>query len=330
MPIPYGIAAYSFGYLTGWMGKGTPHENPRPLDVHGLMDLAEGSGLGGVEFPPHMVPDKSDAGFDALGAELRSRGLTPVFDGSNVLDPALPEWVEAAHRVGSPTVRVVLSGILCGDRSPMAGKWQEHLENAVWALRAAEPTARKLGISIAVENHQDADSRDLVWICEQVGSPHVGVNLDAGNALSVGEDPIEFAQRIAPYLKNVHLKDYLMFPTESGYRLVRCAVGDGVLDWRALFALFDREAPEATRNIELGAMKDRHIRLLEPSWWEHFPPRDARTLLGPMRLLMTQGQPADAEYRVPYDRGESLAVQEAYERDQFERSVRYLKSVTES
>jgi sugar phosphate isomerase/epimerase len=290
------------------------------------MDLATNAGLSGVEFPVSFVTDRSTDGYATVREELCRRGLRPVADGSGVLDPALAEWVRVAHGVGSRTLRVVLSGILCGDRSPMAGKWDEHVDRAIAALRAVEPLARELGVHIAVENHQDATSDDLLRICETVDSPFVGVNLDAANPLAVGEDPLAFAERIAPFLKNVHVKDYLMFPTESGYRLVRCAIGEGVMDWRALFALCDAKAPDATRNIELGAMQDRHIRLLEPDWWEHYPPRDVRTLLTPLRLLATKGQPRDAEYRVPWERG-AFSEQEAYEREQFERSVSYLASL---
>jgi sugar phosphate isomerase/epimerase len=290
------------------------------------MDLAADAGLCGVEFPVSLVTHRSPEGYAHLREELHRRELEPVVDGSGVLDPALPEWVRIAHGVGSRTLRVVLSGILCGDRSPMAGKWEEHLARSADALRRVEPLARELGVCIAVENHQDATSDDLVRLCEAVDSPFVGVNLDAANPLAVGEDPLVFAERVAPFLKNVHLKDYLMFPTESGYRLVRCALGDGVLEWLPLLTLLDTKAPDATRNIELGAMQDRHIRLLEPEWWEHYPPRDVRTILTPLRLLATKGQPRDAEYRVPWERG-AFAEQEAYERDQFERSVRYLASL---
>lgn len=329
MPIPYGVAAYSFGYLTGWLGRGTPYENPHPLDLMGLMDLAAAFELSGVEFPVSWVMNRSPEEYATLREALRRRGLTPVVDGSGVLEPALREWLRIAHHVGAPTLRVVLSGILCGDRSPMKGKWEEHLDRVVAVLRAVEPLARELGVAVAVENHQDATSDDLLRICETVDSPFVGVNLDAGNPLAVGEGPLAFAERVAPFLKNVHLKDYLIFPTESGYRLVRCAIGDGVVNWQALFELLDRKAPRATRNIELGAMEARHIRLLESEWWEPYPPRDARTLLEPLRLLLRQGKPRDADYRVPWERG-AFAEQETYERDQFERSVQFLRSLTES
>lgn len=321
--LPCGLSAYSFGYVTGWMGRGTERANPSPLDAFGLMDLAAEAGLYGVELPVGMVQERAGA----VKRGLRERGLRFVLDGGLVLDEHLPDWLRLANALETPTLRVVLSSILCGDRSPMAGQWQDHLNTIAERLAEVEPLAREMGIAIALENHQDATSDDLVWLCRQVESSHIGVNLDAGNPLAVGECPIAYLEKIAPYLKNIHLKDYLMFPTESGYRLVRCPLGEGVMDWVAVFDVLGEKAPDATRNIELGAMSDRHIRLFEPSWWEHYPERDARELLEPMRLLMTRGQPFHAEYRVPWERGLPPAAQQSYELEQFHRSVSYLKSL---
>lgn len=179
-------------------------------------------------------------------------------------------------------------------------------------------------MNIAIENHQDAGSDDLLWLCEQVGSERIGVTLDTGNPLAVGEDPLVFACRVAPYLKNVHLKDYQIFRAPGGYRLVRCAVGAGVIDFPALFALFAREAPAAPCSIELGATKARHIRLLTPEWWEHFPARDVRELLSVLNLVACHGRPEEAEWRTPHEREAPDAERVAYELGQFQESVRYL------
>jgi sugar phosphate isomerase/epimerase len=71
------------------------------------------------------------------------------------------------------------------------------------------------GVAIALENHQDLTSDELVALCEDVGSPQSGVNLDVANPLAVGEEPLAFARRGMPYLKNVHLKDYRLYCTPA-------------------------------------------------------------------------------------------------------------------
>jgi hypothetical protein len=262
---------------------------------------------------------------EALGREAKARGLEIVVAGGRVATADGTALIRAAHRVGARTVRLTLSDVLEGDRGRLGpGGWDALREAAAERLRAWRPLAEALGVSLALENHQDAGSEDLLRLCESVGGDRIGATLDTGNPLAVGEDPVAFAARVAPFLKNVHLKDYTLHRTSSGYRLVRCALGAGVIDFPALFALFDREAPGATRNIELGATRARHIRLLEPEWWEHFPPRDIRELLPVLQMVERHSQPPDVDWRTPHEREEAEPALVAYELGQFRDSLAYL------
>ena len=55
------------------------------------------------------------------------------------------------------------------------------------------------------------------------------------------EAPLDFARTaIAPDVGHVHLKDYRVQFTDEGYRLVRCAIGDGAVPFREIFDLHAR------------------------------------------------------------------------------------------
>src|SRR5262249_9137180 len=154
-------------------------------------------------------------------AYAEARGLFIVVGGGIVDVAELQALVPAAVALGARTVRTVVSTILCGDRRAVRDTWSDYLATTVKRLKEVRGLAEEAGVSIAIENHQDLTSTEMVAICEEVGSPRVGVNLDASNPLAVGEDILTFARRIAPYLKNVHLKDYLIYSTPQGFRLVR-------------------------------------------------------------------------------------------------------------
>ena len=127
-----------------------------------------------------------------------------------------------------------------------------------------------------------------------------------------------------PIIKHVHIKDYTVHSTPSGYRLKRCAIGDGVVDWPEIIALFDREVPHIQGCIELGASAARHIRLLEADWWATFPERPIYETINAIRTLhQAAGDPDD--WQTPHERDESADVRVAYELEQFERSVAYVK-----
>lgn len=320
-----GVCTFSFHALRR-PEAAAAHDLPCPGAFEGLIDLAARYGLAGAEAPLPANTPLEEAG--RLGERARTAGVRLVLAGGMAATAPLEALIPLAAALGARTLRLTVSGILEGDRRAvgLAG-WEEMRAAAARRLREVRPLAEAHDIAMAVENHQDADSDDLLWLCETVGGDHIGVNLDTGNPLAVGEGPVEFAARIAPFLKNVHLKDYRMHRTPSGYRLVRCPVGDGVIDFPALFRLFAEIAPQATRNIELGATRARHIRLLENEYWAHFPSRPAARLLPALQLMETRGLAEAEEWRTPHEREAPEAECCAYERDEFDRSVTYLRGL---
>lgn len=326
-PSRIGLAAYSFPWRCGFAGQGTERVCRSPLGADQLIKLAADYGLGTVELPLAILPDLEPATLAALRARASALGLVFVCD-SGVVDIAtLERHIPAAAALGARTLRVVLSGILEGARASFPGGWDAHLQEMIACLRHLRPLAERHGVVIAPENHQDATSEDLVRICEEVGGDCIGVTLDAVNPLAVGEEPLAFARALGSRIANVHLKDYLIYPSPSGYRLVRCALGEGVLDLPGLFALLAEVSPAATCNIELAALHARHIRLLEDDWWDGFGPRDVRKVVPALRLAIRNARPSDEDWRTPWERGMGPDALEAYEDGQMDQSIEYLKGL---
>lgn len=74
------------------------------------------------------------------------------------------------------------------------------------ALRAAEDQ----GVVLALENHGDFTSDGLLRLIQRIGSPNLRVTLDTGNLLSVGDDPVEGARKLAPHVAATHIKDLVV------------------------------------------------------------------------------------------------------------------------
>ena len=100
---------------------------------------------------------------------------------------------------------------------------------------------------------------------------------------------------------------------------------------RLMLRLFGEGPGELQACIELGASSARHIRILEPEYWETFrlgepfPERPFDSVLDAIRRLHGAARPADEEWRTPHERGESAAACSAYELQQFAASVIHLK-----
>lgn len=325
--LPAGLCVFGFACAAGLAGAGTPRAHPQPLSGLDLLRLAAESGLSWVELPLSMLGDLSPEGLHAWRARGEALGLRFVVAGGRVSAESLGRELQVAAVLGAPAARCTLSGVLCGDRRGFPGGWKEHLRHCERELEAALPEAERLGIAIAIENHQDVDSHDLFQLCRRFESRYLGVTLDCGNPLAVMEQPVEFAERLAPYLRHAHLKDYTLHHAPNGFRLVRCALGQGVVDFPALLHLFDAQEWPITRNIELGALLARQIPILERSWWDELAPRDAREILPALGLVWEQMEPVGGEWRTPWERELPAEEVAAWEHEEYAASVAYLRTL---
>jgi 3-oxoisoapionate decarboxylase len=323
----FGLCIWSFSDVHGRIGA--------PLDPftrEGLTTLACESGLAAIEVGVKTFQEAPETAGPFL-EDLRAKKLAVVLDTYGQEAPeAIGEEVERALEVavsiGAQAVRTTVSNCLEGDRSRFGrAGWKQHLEALVQPLRKAASVAEELAVPFGIENHQDISSSELVWLCEQVDSSQFGVIFDTGNAFAVGEHPAVFAERVAPFLKHVQLKDYRAHPTGSGWRLVRCPLGDGVVNFRALIAQIDRQAPGLVGCIELGATSARHVRLLEEDWWSTYEPRPRNEVLAALRELHAHEEIRTLDWRTPHERDDALAIAAAYEMDQFNSSVTYLREL---
>ncbi|MFN3652311.1 MAG: sugar phosphate isomerase/epimerase family protein [Armatimonadota bacterium] len=322
--LPVGLCVYGLTYACGLAWAETPRANCRPLTAREVIDRAAEDRLSWVELPPRLLGDTSAPALHALRGYAEERGIRFVVAGGCVPDGDLLTELRIAAELGAPTLRCMLSRVLCGDRRAVEGGWSAYMERCARDLGRVLPEAERLGIAIAVENHQDADSADLLALCQLFESEYLGVTLDTGNPLSVMEEPLEFARRLAPYLRHAHLKDYRIHHAPNGYRLVRCAMGEGVIPFPALFELFDAQAWPITRNIEMAALNARLIPIFEPGWWDHLGGRDARQAMRPLQIVWNHLRPMDEDWRTPFER-ESPEELAEYEWEQHRKTVEYLR-----
>lgn len=336
--LPIALTAYGLPHTMGYLPTRSGERYPEPLDPIGFMDAARQMGLAGVEFPlsarvpsfeGRYVEVESAAG--DLRAELEARGLKVVADYGAILDHDKQHLIDYLHRakaVGAKVVRATLSALLCGDRRPLPGGWDAHLEAVAQRLREVLPFAEDLDLCIAVENHQDAATDDLLYLADRVHhSPAFGITLDTGNPLAVGEEPVETARRLGPLIRHVHLKDYTIHFAPEGYRLVRCAAGEGVVDFPAILDIVGRNGHDVLPGCEIAAQATRTIPLLEDGWWACYPPRPIARFIGALRILWAKGRPMEEPYGSAWERGADSATVSAEEWEVIRRSVAYFRSI---
>ncbi|MCR2822960.1 sugar phosphate isomerase/epimerase family protein [Lederbergia panacisoli] len=313
----FGLTAYGTVF---YMGLHPQAENPRITALE-QMKMAEEYGLEGVELPYDILVD---ADLGEVREYARDHRLF-INIAAGGFDPEhLKSVLELGGKINARTVRTVVGGAdFGGDRRKMNGRWQSFLDEILVSFREAVKTAEKVGVNLTVENHQDLASEELLWLCETIDSSYFGITLDAGNPLATAEVPMDFFVKMAPHIKNVHLKDYKIFWSDEGYRLARCPVGQGVIDFPALFSLMENVNPNITLSIEHGALEARHVRVLQEDYWTEYPDRTAQQLTRLLRFVedhaFTKG-----DWRTPYEKGESAEAIATYEMEEMAVGMAYL------
>jgi 3-oxoisoapionate decarboxylase len=318
---PYGLA-----YTVGLQSTGTPRANPHPIGLRGFVALVRELGLRAIELDHRWLTPLGDSELAGLRQSLA--GLQPICSFWLAQQPGetLADAVRCCSALGARTLRFHLTPVLEGGRARCGERWRTMLAHARSTLTRESGRVADAGLVLAIENHQDLGSEELVDLTERLGT-HAGICFDTGNAFSVGEDPVAFARRAAHRIRHVHLKDYVAQFTPEGYRLVRCAIGDGAVPFREIAAVLDEQGTAMAASLEPGALEARHIRLFTGEWWSGYPARDAGEL-GVMLGRLWKARVADAaDYRTPWERDETGDMLVEYEMTQIRRSVENVRAL---
>lgn len=339
--IPIALCGYSLPHAMGYLKTKSGEASQTTLSPLGMMELVRTYDLEGIEIALSTVVPSFDGALIDTGISapnwrtlFERYDLKIIADYGAILDndsQHLKDALKVASDAGAKVMRAVLSHLLCGDRRRLEGGWLAHRERLAQRLREVLPVAEDLGICLAVENHQDATSDDLLWLAEQVGySSAFGVTLDTGNPLAVAEEPIAYTERIAPLVRHIHAKDYKVYRCEEGYSLVRCAAGTGAIPFREMFAVVAKNGYEVLPAIEMAAQATRTIPVQEADWWEHYPPQQKAYYEAVIPFLNKHALPADVPYSSLWESG---AGSEEILTEEFEfvrQSVEYFASVLEN
>ena len=318
---PYGLA-----YTVGLQAAGTPRANPHSIGLKGFIELVRGSGLRAIELDHRWLTPLSDSELAGLRGDLH--GLQPICSFWLAHEPGetLEQAVRCCTGMGARILRFHLTPVLEGGRARWGERWHEMLAHARQTLTRESSRVADAGLTLAIENHQDLGSEELVEITERLG-PHAGICFDTGNAFSVGEDPVAFARRAAHRIRHVHLKDYVAQFTPDGYRLVRCPIGEGAVPFKEIASILDAQGTELVASIEPGALEARHIRLFTPDWWKGYPPRAAVELGALLGRLRRTAPRDDADTRTPWETGEEGDGLVDYEINQVRRSLTNVRTM---
>lgn len=301
MKVNVGLNPYGLTYHLGLQGKGTPRANPQGKGLEGFLEIATELGASVLEIFDPWLADLSDEQLRDLKKRLTDFGMMPVISaGLNMMGP-IESALRSAKLLDAKVIRLGLSPVLEGSRNAWGHKWFELQHQIREGLGKYAPIAESEGRILAIENHQDFGSEELVDFCREFG-PAMGITLDTGNTFPVAEAPMDFVRRAAPHVRHVHFKDYRVQFTDEGYRLIRCAIGDGAVPLKAMMDELSKYNNTINAVLEPGALEARHIRFHSPDWWRGYRPSDAKAFAACVAAAHINRLSEDADYRTPWER----------------------------
>jgi sugar phosphate isomerase/epimerase len=326
------LSIYAFGYGAGFVRDDRYPGQAPAITLEAICDLCAKYGLGGIELPiDRYCPDGSESAIEALITSFSGRGLLVRLDLETFSVPYLRRLVPMAAKHGLGFVRAKVSNFYGGNRYRHT-EWSADFGRFVAGVAELLPLFAEHGIRLLVENHQDIVLADYQELWRRFGHEWIGVNWDIGNSIPACETPLGFLDQTRAAVGNVHLKDYRLFECESGYRLVRCALGAGAIGLREVLPALLRSTPDVPMTIELGAMNARTADVNDPRYWAALP-AFSPVHIAAFRDFLDRRTVAGGDWRTSWERQEpreAIIEQELRELDESVGHLRQLSLVAPS
>ena len=243
-PMKVGIDNYCYHRFFGEI-YAQQKDPGRRITIEWFVDRAKQLGVDGVSLESCFFPGFEPSYLDGLKSQLDAAGLMRVFawghpDGleggkSKTAYQEMVEMIPHARRLGADVMRVVGSSLMFRFENH-----QEQIERLTGMFREAVRVAADHGVKLAIENHIDFTSDEIVQLLDQVDSDHLGVNFDTANFARLLDDPVKGMRKLAPRVLATHIKDLKVnaqASVDDWFFFSSTPVGDGFVDNLALARL---------------------------------------------------------------------------------------------
>lgn len=232
-----GISTYALTWAIGVPGYDRPDA---PLTFIDILETAQQHDIHIVQFADNLPLHKLR--YNEL-EELKSASHKMNIQielGTRGTDPAhLLTYIEIAEQLDASILRTLIT--------------DHDLELARNEIIDVLPHLDKLGVSLAIENHGLHTTKQLIKLFEEIDHPLVGNCLDTVNSFGALECPEQVIGDLAPYVLNLHIKDFdiTRVDHQMGFNITGTPAGYGQLDMSHLLSTIRRHNKTPNMILEL-------------------------------------------------------------------------------
>lgn len=321
-----GVDGWSLSFALGMRREFKPG---KPLTAWDILAKVRQWGLEGAQVEVPAMPKLGTADFAAFQKAVADAGAYwEVSAGSVQNEKGVRLAVEYSAAMGSKIVRAFMEGF--GIQFKLHGAALDgYVDAAIAHIRNLLPEFERRGFYLCLENHGGLRTRHLRRVLKTFPSEHLGVNLDTGNPLLTLEDPVEVVRELATRAYTCHLKDWNLLRSDDGLVVRGCALGDGVVDLKAVLDALRTRAPQ-DRPLHLNIESPQEyipLKVFTAEFWRSHAEVTGREFGNVLRLAEKRNAPARDDDRIASMRGAPASVILAEEEAAVARSVAYCRDV---
>jgi sugar phosphate isomerase/epimerase len=225
----------------------------KPLTAWDILAKVRQWGLKGAQVEILSMPKLGTGDFEAFRkAVAKAKVYWEVSAGSIQNEKGVLQAIDYNLALGSTVIRSFMEvfSIQLKDIS-----LDDYVSDAIRHIENVLPKFEQHGLHLCLENHGGLRTKYMRRVLKTFPSEHLGVNLDTGNAILTLEDPVEVARELAPRAYTCHLKDWNLLRSDDGIVVRGCALGDGVVDLKAILDIL-----RAGANTGAGMATSREAR----------------------------------------------------------------------
>jgi sugar phosphate isomerase/epimerase len=240
------------------------------------IDLCKSFGADGCQMAFSQLTSTDEDYLARVRRAVESKGMFLEFSlgGRSLEDPEeFARIASVAQQLGVTRARVAINGRRYEEFFELK-KFAEFRTRWQQILLQSEPMLKQHKLAIGIENHKEWLVDELVEMLKKTGSPYLGACVDFGNNLALLEDPLDVAEKLAPYAVTTHLKDMAVAPSEEGFLLSEVPLGQGILPLAKIMEVLRRRRSDIHFCLEMITRDPLKVPYLDDKYWASHEKRD--------------------------------------------------------
>lgn len=229
-----GLDSYSYHLAFGAHPDFSPSKK---MNLFQFIERVKQLGLDGFQIDPMHLESKDEIYFREILNYAKEKNLFLEYGAMGIDADYLSNELDICVKLESPVLRTFVGF----NRYSRDTNIDVEIEKVINNLTKVKSKAESLQVKIAVENHGDLNSDELISVVQKVNSPNVGICLDVGNTLMTFEDPVFAVGKMAPFAFTTHFKDYKINLTNYGFKVHGVALGEGNIDLISITKILNRK-----------------------------------------------------------------------------------------